>query len=96
MPFSSDLSAVFLSDFALQATLGTATAPCIFDVQDVVEQDASGYGVQSRRQSALVKAGALGSVTQDSTITIGGTAFTVHRSEPEPPDFALERIILAG
>lgn len=96
MPFSGDLTAVFLSDFALQATLGTATAPCLFDVQDVVEQDASGFGVQGRRQTALVKAGALGTVTQDAGITIGGTAFSVHRIEPEPPDFALERIILTG
>jgi len=93
---SGDLAGAFLTDFAVQATVGTYTAPVLFDVQDVVEQDASGFGVQSRRQTALVKAGALGTVTQDSTVTIGGTAFTVHRTEAEPPDFAFERLVLAG
>lgn len=96
MSFGSGDLATFFTDFAVTASRGTFTAPVLFDVEDVIVNDGSGYGVQSRRQSVLLKAGTLGTVAQGDTVTVGSASYSVHGVELEPPDQSIERLILAG
>lgn len=100
----ADLDTFLGCDFSVVARIGAHKANVLEDNDDVVTQDAGGFGVVARRHSVLVKRGALGEVKQGQTITITSErcgektteTYKVRHSELEPPDRAFERIHLAG
>lgn len=96
MAFGSGDLATFFTDFGVSASRGTFSTTVLFDVEDVIVNDGSGYGVQTRRQSVLLKAGTLGTVAQGDTVTVGSASYNVHGVELDPPDQQIERLILAG
>lgn len=92
---SADVSA-FLADHGVAASRGTFSTTALFDSEDAVVEDGSGYPVQVRRNSVLIARGGLGTVAQGDTITVGGTAYNARFAELEPPDQLFERITFAG
>lgn len=96
MAFGSGDVAAFLADFGVPASAGTFATTALFDTDDLPVDDGAGYPVQVRRNSALIAAGSLGSLSQGDTVTVDGAAYNVRAVELEPPDRLFERITLAG
>lgn len=104
MALGDDDLDVFLEDANATVRRGSYSAPGWFDVSDDLQNDRSGYAVMARRTSVLVKAGSLGTVEQDATITVTRTVrgakestdYNVSHVAGEPPDMAFERITLTG
>lgn len=80
--FVEDLS-VFLdaaSGFAVNATIGSATVPVIFD--NVGQPALAGF-VETAGPQCIAKSQDVASVTQGSAITINAVAYTVTGVEPD-------------
>lgn len=80
--FAEDLSAFFdvAGGFAVNATIGAATVPVIFDNG---YQSALGGMVESTGPACVAKTSDVASVVQGSVLTIAAVAYTVTGIEPD-------------
>lgn len=86
---------VFLADFGVDVTIGSTTITGVRRLEDVPREGLDGVQVLVRRESVVVKTGAVANPAIDSAITVDGTAFKVRSVESEPPDGAFTRIVYA-
>ena len=92
---AADLDAL-LAQMGVSVTFGSTTVNGLFDRDDVFLQDPSGMHVSTRRQSVLVKTGALAGLTVNSAITVDGNPYHIRDVSLEPGDGAFTRITLAA
>lgn len=80
--FAEDLTVYFdpANGFAVNASLGGATVPVIFDAQG---QSALAGFVETAGPQCIAKSQDVASVTQGSAITINAVAYTVTGVEPD-------------
>ncbi len=91
---AADLDAL-LAQLGVSVTYGGNTVNGLFDREDLFLQDPSGLHVSTKRQSVLVKTGALTALAVNSAITVDGGTYHIRDVSLEPGDGAFTRITLA-
>jgi hypothetical protein len=81
--------APFFVDFGLAGTLAGVAVVGLLDAEATDE-----FGTITQRTSFLLRPGAAVTATVGQTLVVAGVTYTVRQVLPEPPDAALQRLVV--